>query len=46
MGDQKRLGEVLDGMGYSKLVQRLDSDGARRWMWHRWEQSNKEISNG
>ena len=45
MGDQKRLSEVLDGMGYSKR-QRLDSDGARRWMWHRWEQSNKEISNG
>ena len=44
MGDQFRLSAVLDGKGYSKRQVRED-DGAKRWQWHMWEQSNKEILN-
>ena len=44
-GDQFALATVLEGQGYTKRQRKAD-DGARRWMWHRWEQSNKEISNG
>ena len=44
MGDQFRLGAVLDGKGFSKRQVR-EEDGARRWQWWTWEQSDKETSN-
>ena len=44
MGDQFRLSAVLDGMGFSKKQVR-EEDGARRWQWWTWEQSEKESLN-
>ena len=44
MADQFRLGAVLDGKGFSKRQVRED-DGARRWQWWTWEQSDKDALN-